>query len=116
MVAVKPTIKPGTISYKKLLSDWPLIESGAYTQNKTVAAPKNIPAKAPWRVIFDQNKLRITTGPKEAPKPAQALLTNDSIELSRSCANTTASNATNTTDNLPTIRRSDSVAFLRRKV
>ncbi len=37
-----------------------------------VMAPVIIPASAPFRVIPRQNTDRITTGPKAAPKPAQA--------------------------------------------
>ncbi|MNW20139.1 hypothetical protein D3C71_2203970 [compost metagenome] len=38
----------------------------------TVKAPISMPARAPLRVMRFHTRDRITTGPKAAPKPAQA--------------------------------------------
>ena len=52
-----------------------------YFQMKTMAPPAIIPARAPCRFIRFQNRARIITGPKAAPKPAQAKDTMRKTEL-----------------------------------
>lgn len=51
-----------------------------------MAPPLIIPAKAPQRLERRQNNANSTTGPKEAPKPAQAKETIPNTELSGSLA------------------------------
>ena len=41
-------------------------------QKPEIRAPEIIPAKAPARVVLFTYKLKITSGPKEAPRPNQA--------------------------------------------
>lgn len=59
-----PSMKPGMISYRPR----PI----QFFQMITVAAPTTMPARAPLRVMPFHISDRITTGPKAAPKPAQA--------------------------------------------
>jgi hypothetical protein len=63
-VASAAKMKPGTISYRP--SQPPCF------QTTTVTAPTMMPASAPLRVMAGQNSDRMMTGPKAAPKPAQA--------------------------------------------
>ena len=47
-----------------------------------MAPPDSIPASAPHRLLRFQKRANSTTGPKAAPKPAQAKDTMSKIELS----------------------------------
>ncbi|MNF57073.1 hypothetical protein D3C84_385860 [compost metagenome] len=58
-------MKPGMISYRP-------VQPKKFFQTTTVTAPRIMPARAPLRVMPFQTSDRITTGPKAAPKPAQA--------------------------------------------
>ena len=58
-------IKPGMISYRP-------VQAKKFFHRITVSAPSNMPARAPLRVMPFHSTERITTGPKAAPKPAQA--------------------------------------------
>ena len=53
-----------------------------YFQTKTITAPATMPARAPGLLVRFQNREKRTTGPKEAPKPAQAKETMRNTELS----------------------------------
>ena len=63
-VASQARMKPGMISYR------PSQPNCFHTS--TVTAPVMMPASAPPRVMRLQNSDRMITGPKAAPKPAQA--------------------------------------------
>ena len=63
-VASQPRMKPGTISYR------PSQPNCFHTS--TVTAPVTMPARAPARVMRSHHSDRMITGPKAAPKPAQA--------------------------------------------
>ena len=76
-------------------------------QTKTMAPPETIPARAPHLLQRFQNRERIITGPKVAPKPAQAKETTRKMELVGSLAKITPRMATPTT-----VRRAMSIAFL----
>ena len=52
----------------------------------TIAPPEIMPARAPVLVVLLQNKENSITGPKDAPKPAQAKDTMVKIELLGSLA------------------------------
>ncbi|MNG29148.1 hypothetical protein D3C84_1145270 [compost metagenome] len=58
-------MKPGTISYRP-------VQPKKFFHRTTVTAPRTMPARAPLRVMPFHTRERITTGPKAAPKPAQA--------------------------------------------
>ena len=66
-------------------------------QIKTVAAPANIPVMAPHLLQRFQNSAKSITGPKVAPKPAQAKETTRKMELLGLLANITPSTATQMT-------------------
>ena len=52
-----------------------------YFQMKTIAPPATMPAMAPCFVVRFQNREKRTSGPKAAPKPAQAKDTMRKTEL-----------------------------------
>ena len=53
-----------------------------YFQTNTITPPEIMPARAPWRLLRFQNRAKSITGPKAAPKPAQAKDTMVNTELS----------------------------------
>ncbi|MNH44077.1 hypothetical protein D3C79_1061340 [compost metagenome] len=57
-------MKPGMISYRPMVSN--------FFHRITVTAPTMMPASAPLRVMPFHSTEISTTGPKAAPKPAQA--------------------------------------------
>ena len=59
----------------------------------TMTPPATMPAMAPGRLLRFQNRANSVTGPKDAPKPAQAKETMVNTELSGFHARTTATNA-----------------------
>ena len=61
-----------------------------YFQMKTMAPPATMPASAPCLLARFQKRARSITGPKAAPKPAQAKDTMPKTELSGSWAMKTA--------------------------
>lgn len=70
---------------------------GINIQTNTVNVPASMPAIAAVFVILLHVKERITKGPNAAPKPAQALLTNDKIVLFSPKASPIAATATTIT-------------------
>src|SRR5690554_3287961 len=112
-MAMKAAIKPGMISYTpgppmKL----PFQPMEIHTI--TVPAPTIRPAKAPAPLVRDHIRPRMISGPKAAPKPAQALLTSARTCEFGSEAITAATRPTATTHARPMFTHSLSEASLRR--
>ena len=80
----------------------------------TTAAPVTRPATAPAPVIRSHVSERMISGPKAAPKPAQALETRPSTWLSGSLAMMIAAIATSATQMRPTLTLSRSDAWRRK--
>src|SRR5699024_2983274 len=99
--------KPGASSYNSKMP--PLKKSPQIT---TVAAPTIIPAIAPPRVIRCQQRDKTISGPKAAPKPAQAYPTKSSTDESGFIAIIAAISAMATVAIRPTVTSSLSVASL----
>ena len=82
-------------------------------QRNTIPAPPTIPAIAPARFVLFQNRENSISGPKVAPKPAQAKDTIWNITLSSSMAINIATMAMASSVIRDTFMTSLSVAFLR---
>jgi len=109
IIAMLAQINAGRSSY---ISNIPPRGRTRYFQINTIAPPTIIPANAPFRLERFQNRAKTITGPKEAPKPAQAKETMLKIELSGSFAITTPTTAMATT-----VKRAASIeAFLERLI
>src|SRR5690554_4223851 len=112
-MAMKAATKPGMISYTPG-PPMKLPFQPREIQIITVAAPTTIPAMAPAPLVRDHIRDSRISGPKAAPKPAQALLTRARTWEFGSEAMTAATRPTATTQARPTFTHSLSVASLRR--
>src|SRR5690554_2301034 len=112
-MAMKAATKPGMISYTPG-PPMKLPFQPREIQIITVAAPTTIPAMAPAPLVRDHIRDSRISGPKAAPKPAQALLTRARTCEFGSEAMTAATRPTATTQARPTFTHSLSVASLRR--